>query len=66
MEYYKKFTKLNMLEKIKEQEKEINKYKNANNELLQWLQEITSDPYSNNAYSRVLDKVLEIMKKYEW
>lgn len=65
MEYYKKFTKLNMLEKIKEQEKEIDKYKNANIELLQWLQEITSDPYSNNAYSRVLDKVLEIMKKYE-
>ena len=66
MLYFKGYSKLNMLEKIEEQEKQIENYKKAYAELLEWLQFIVDDPHtSNNAYSRVLDKVLEIMKKYE-
>ena len=66
MLYFKGYSKLNMFEKIEEQEKQIENYKKAYADLLEWLQFIVDDPYtSNNAYSRVLNKVLEIMKKYE-
>jgi hypothetical protein len=65
MEYYKKYTKLNMFEKMEQQEKELEKYKKTNQEFLEWLQAITSEPYTNSAYCRVLEKLLEIMKKYD-
>ena len=48
MEYYKKYTKLNMFEKMEQQEKELEKYKKTNQEFLEWLQAITSEPYTSS------------------